>query len=148
MEFNIDISNKKDVLKYFHENGWVIVKIMSWSLASFPKGSITVDTEVLLPELNSAHFLERASICKYDPQNIYISYNMCNSLKIRLFDEKICESLIFYDNGKCIVSKYLDDKNGDFSPCKIITNDSTEFYEKEKNFQDLWEKSKIFDISY
>lgn len=143
MDTNIVTSNKKELIKYLFNIGWKITRVMAWSLSSFPRESITSDTKVLLPDLKSSHFLERAAMCNYDPTNISISYNMCNAVNIRIFEEKITESLIFYANGRCVVSKYLDGECGDFSPCKIL-DQSNKVSDKEQFFQETWDKSKMF----
>lgn len=141
---NVDKANKKELAKYFSEYGKKIIKVLAWSLTNIPRECITNETLVLLPKLESEYFVERANLCGYDPRNIHISYNMCNAINIKLFDKKISESLIFYDDNLCIVSKYLETQCGDFSPCKLIRKDDEEYINKQEYFQNLWNNSEIF----
>lgn len=130
------MSTKKEFLNNLVGNQIYITKIISWSLASVPDDLLTSDTMVLLPSISSDAYINRAITIGYPPENIMKSYDRCQNLK--LFDVNITKAVIFLSNNQCVISDYLPDKNGDDSPVVVIDNNSTEYNEIIKYFDDTW----------
>jgi len=136
--------NKLAITKSYANKNHKITKMLGWSLSSIPSESITESTLVLLPKKDSTTFLKRANSCNYDPNNIEKSYAKVLSSNIKLFDEHITASLIFYDNDTCIVSVYLDDKVGDFAPFFILDSTDDLYRHKLYEFDKMWETSSTY----
>jgi hypothetical protein len=132
--------DKFTIANLYASRGHKITKVLSWSLTSIPETSITSDTIALLPQSDSEAFIVRATSCGYDPANITSSYNRVEISNLKLFDEKITESLVFYDDDTCMVSTYLENESGNSAPT-IIINEGTELYEEKlRFFNQLWDK--------
>ncbi len=120
-----------------------IDKIISWSLKSIPCELLTSDTIILLPNISSPAYIDRANTIGYSPENIKTSYDRCNYTNLKLFNEHITKSVIFLTNNQCLVSDYLLDKSGDNSPITIIHNNCDEYSEILKWFDDMLNKSDV-----
>ncbi len=114
-------------LKRFTENGNKITKILTWSLFAVPINAITSNTLVLLPDL------------------YYSTHPKSKSEKTRLFSDieigKMLKSLVFFDNGICVISKYHPDESGEFIPINVVDKRDNMYSDAMKHFYTLWNRS-------
>ena len=144
---NDTTTKKQDICLTYGTDNKTIERIVSWSLASIPENSITKNTLVLLPNIESGAYKTRAAKCDYAATNIYNSYSRCNPANLRLFDSTITESAIFYDDQTCILSTYLPNSTGHSAPSTVIPSTDIRYACKLASFQTLWNNSKPSSMS-